>query len=102
MSGEVIERAKALLEPDPCTECGADHSSIMRLEIRDMLADLVPELVSEIERLQAQNVIMRARIETIKCLSSANANASHVIGDGCREKAWLDILAIIEQEWPRG
>ncbi len=52
MSDDVIERAKALLNPPLCTECGADHSSIMRTEIREMLADLVPELVAEIERQQ--------------------------------------------------
>lgn len=56
---------------------------------------LVPELLDEVAKL-------RTRIEIIRCLSSANANAFHVIGDVCREKAWLDILAVIERELPRG
>ena len=56
---------------------------------------LVPDLLAEVVKL-------RARIEIIRCLSSAHANAFHVIGDVCREKAWLDILAVIERESTRG
>lgn len=47
MSEQLIERAKELLAPPPCAECGGDHSSIMSYEIRCMLADLVPQLVAE-------------------------------------------------------
>lgn len=61
MSGDAAERAKAWLNPAPCPDCGGDHSSVMQTEIREALADLVPELVAEIERLRAE--IQRARDE---------------------------------------
>ncbi|MGX9669944.1 hypothetical protein [Mycobacterium sp. HM-7] len=74
---------------------GDGPSSSRNAEFIAGARQLVPELLAEVVKL-------RARIEIIRCLSSANANAFHVIGDVCREKAWLDILAVIEQESPRG
>lgn len=74
---------------------GDGPTSSRNAEFISEARQLVPDLLAEVVKL-------RARIEIIRCLSSANANASHVIGDVCREKAWLDILAVVEQEWPRG
>lgn len=65
MSGDVVARARELLSPPPCDECGADHSRIMHVEIRDMLAELVPELVAEVEKL-------RGALETIRGIGMGN------------------------------
>ena len=51
---------------------------------------LVPDLVAEVEKL-------RGAIETIRFLAKRHANAFHVGGDYWRQRAWLDILAVIER-----
>lgn len=84
-----VKQAKELLAPPPCTECGGDHSSIMNYEIRCMLADLVPDLVAEIERL-------RAGLEAISTHSKLQIIGTQQRGDMIQTQKWLDILLTVK------
>lgn len=91
MSGDVVARARELLSPPPCDECGADHSRIMHVEIRDMLAELVPELVAEVEKLRRGGKELGRIIER-QCRDVLNITGLHHLigpdGDGDWGLVW--------------